>query len=144
MTSSECALCRPRLETPTLRESDFWRIALNRNQNLLGKTILVLRRHIEDVTRLSGEEWMDLHTEVRWTTERLRRAFSPDHFNYSFLQNVDRHVHLHVIPRYVGTREITSVQFCDPDYPARYVEPSADARIVGGDVLAAIASAFDK
>jgi diadenosine tetraphosphate (Ap4A) HIT family hydrolase len=144
MTSAGCALCRPRLETPILRESELWRIALNRNQNLLGKAIVVLRRHIEDVTRLSPEEWMELHAEVGWTTGHLRRAFSPDHFNHSFLQNVDRHVHLHVIPRYVGTREVAGVTFSDPDYPARYLVPSEDENIVGADVLAAIARAFDE
>jgi diadenosine tetraphosphate (Ap4A) HIT family hydrolase len=144
MTSSECVLCRVRLETPVVRESEFWRIALNRNQNLLGKAILVLHRHIEDVTLLSPEEWMDLHAEVRWTTDRLRRAFSPDHFNYAFLQNVDRHVHLHVIPRYVGSREVVGVPFSDPDYPARHLETTRDERVVGQDVLAAVARAFDE
>jgi diadenosine tetraphosphate (Ap4A) HIT family hydrolase len=39
---------------------------------------------------------------VQRTTERLRRAFAPDHFNYAFLQNQDRHVHQHVIPRYAA------------------------------------------
>jgi diadenosine tetraphosphate (Ap4A) HIT family hydrolase len=144
MTSSECVLCRARLETPIVRESDFWRIALNRNQNLLGKAIVVLRRHIEDVTLVSPEEWMELQTEVRWTTDRLRRAFCPDHFNYAFLQNVDRHVHLHVIPRYVGSREVVGVRFSDPDYPTRYLEGTADERVVGQDVLAAVASSFDE
>jgi diadenosine tetraphosphate (Ap4A) HIT family hydrolase len=144
MTVAGCALCRPRLETPVLRESELWRIALNRNQNLLGKTIVVLRRHIEDVTLLSPEEWTELHAEVGWTTGRLRRAFSPDHFNYSFLQNVDRHVHLHVLPRYVGRREIAGVPFSDPDYPARYLQPAAEESIVGADVLAAIAGALDE
>jgi diadenosine tetraphosphate (Ap4A) HIT family hydrolase len=139
MTPPECLLCRPHLETPVLREGEFWRIALNRNQNLLGKTILVLRRHIEDVTLLSVEEWMDLRGEVRWTTERLRKAFSPDHFNYSFLQNQDRHVHLHVIPRYLGNRHVAGVEFSDPDYSEGYRRPSDDERTVAANVLAAIA-----
>jgi diadenosine tetraphosphate (Ap4A) HIT family hydrolase len=53
-------------------------------------------------------------------TERVRAAFAPDHFNYSFLMNLDRHVHLHVIPRYVGTRQLAGVTFEDPDYPDAY------------------------
>jgi diadenosine tetraphosphate (Ap4A) HIT family hydrolase len=143
MTSQPCVLCRPRLETPIVRTSTFWRIALNRNQNQLGKTIIVLRRHLEEVALLSPDEWSELHAEVRWTTERLRDAYAPDHFNYSFLQNQDRHVHLHVIPRYVGTRQVGGIEFSDTGYPARYLEPSADEMIVGGNVLAVIASAFD-
>jgi hypothetical protein len=49
-------------------------------------------------TPVSAAEWLELHTQVQRTSERLRRAFAPDHFNYAFLQNQDRHVHLHVIP----------------------------------------------
>lgn len=144
MTTGECVLCRAELATPIVRRSRFWRVALNRNQNQLGKTIIVLGRHLEEVALLSVDEWSELHTEVCWTTEHLRSAFTPDHFNYSFLQNRDRHVHLHVIPRYVGTRRIAGVEFSDPDYPARYFEPAADERIVGRDVLEAIARAFDE
>ena len=97
MNEAPCALCGP-LSTPTLRETRFWRTTFNRNQNLLGKLMIVLRRHEAAVARLSSEEWAELQTEVRWATNRLRIAFAPDHYNYAFLQNVDRHVHLHVIP----------------------------------------------
>jgi diadenosine tetraphosphate (Ap4A) HIT family hydrolase len=142
MPTRGCVLCRPQLETPILRASRFWRVALNRNQSQLGKSIIVLRRHAEDVVLLSPEEWSELQAEIEWVTERLRDAFSPDHFNYSFLQNQDRHVHLHVIPRYLGTRQVAGAEFSDPDYPDRYLEPAADERIVDRGVLTAIAAAF--
>jgi diadenosine tetraphosphate (Ap4A) HIT family hydrolase len=92
----ECFLCRGQLETPVIRESRLWLTFINRNQNLLGKTIIALRRHEEDVTALTLEEWTELRREIRWLTTRIREAFAPDHFNYSFLMNADRHVHLHV------------------------------------------------
>jgi diadenosine tetraphosphate (Ap4A) HIT family hydrolase len=116
----ECALCRERLETPVVRESRHWRTFVNRNQDLLGKTIVALRRHEEQVTAVTAEEWAELRDEVRWVTERLRATFRPDHFNYAFLMNADPHVHLHVLPRYVGTRVAAGVEFADPDYPERY------------------------
>src|SRR5919201_1953060 len=117
---AECDLCRAALETPVLRESPLWRTALNRNQNLLGKTIVVLRRHEEAVAALSSEEWSELQRELAWVTERLRHAFAPDHFNYAFLQNEDRHVHLHVIPRYAGSRVAGGLVFEDAAYPDHY------------------------
>ena len=74
---------------------------------------------------------------MHWATARLRHAFAPDHYNYAFLQNQDRHVHLHVIPRYAASRSIAGVTFDDPDYPAHYRVPGREER-VAGDVLAAI------
>ena len=134
-----CALCAPELETPVLRESRHWRTALNRNQNLLGKTIVVLRRHEEAVSRLSQDEWTELRGELAWVTLQLSRAFAPDHFNYAFLQNQDRHVHLHVVPRYARQREVDGLIFEDTAYPDHY-RPGEERRLEAGQI-AAIASA---
>jgi diadenosine tetraphosphate (Ap4A) HIT family hydrolase len=134
--ANSCSLCGP-LETPVLRESRFWRTALNRNQNLLGKLIVVLRRHEELVAALSSEEWAELQDELTWASDRLRVAFAPDHFNYAFLQNQDRHVHLHLIPRYASPRQLAGLGFTDADYPDHYRVPAPENRI-GRDVLEAI------
>ena len=135
---AECDLCRAALETPVLRESPLWRTALNRNQNLLGKTIIVLRRHEEDVAALREAEWTELRGELTWVTSRLRQAFAPDHFNYAFLQNQDRHVHLHVIPRYASPRKVGVAVFDDAAYPDHY-RPGEELR-AGSELLAEIAA----
>ncbi len=134
----DCVLCKP-LSTPILRKSRFWRIAVNPNQNLLGKLIIVLERHEEDVTLLQPDEWIELYPEIVWAIARLRDAFAPDHFNYAFLQNQDRHVHLHVIPRYAGPRAVADIEFTDPDYPEMF---RVRSNIVAPAVLAAIAGAI--
>ena len=104
-------------------ESKHWRLVVNRNQNLLGKCMLVLRRHLESVPELAPEEWVDLHPQVQKIHAALRLAFAPDHFNYAFLQNQDRHIHLHIIPRYASPRTVAGIVFEDPDYPAHYSVP---------------------
>jgi diadenosine tetraphosphate (Ap4A) HIT family hydrolase len=139
-----CALCASVLETPVLRESRHWRTALNRNQNLLGKTIVVLRRHEEDVAALTRSEWAELQSELGAVTSGLRAAFRPDHFNYAFLQNQDRHVHLHVIPRYATARSVGEAVFDDPSYPDHYrpgEERRLDAEVL--DEIAAVVRAAD-
>jgi diadenosine tetraphosphate (Ap4A) HIT family hydrolase len=123
--------------SPVLGESIAWRLGLNRNQNLLGKCILVLRRHLEAVADLTPAEWAELHMEMKRATEMLRRAFTPDHFNYAFLQNQDRHVHLHIIPRYAAPRTFGGLVFADPDYPHHYSVP-APARLLDPEQLAAL------
>ena len=111
MSNDQCALCRPVLLTPIVRESAHWRIAINRNQNLLGKLFIALRRHEESVAGLTPDEWSELREQLRWTIDRLQDAFRPDHFNCAFLQNQDRHVHLHVIPRYASARTLAGREF---------------------------------
>jgi diadenosine tetraphosphate (Ap4A) HIT family hydrolase len=78
---------------------------------------------------ISEQEWQELRVRVQRTTEQLRRAFAPDHFNYAFLQNQDRHVHLHVIPRYATARMVAGLRFEDPDYPGHYSVPAPERRV---------------
>ena len=124
--------------TNIILESEYLRLALNRNQNLLGKCILVLRRHCEAVADLTPDEWADLQPQVKHATERLIRAFAPDHFNYAFLQNQDRHVHLHVIPRYGAERTFAGLVFADPDYPDHYAVPMP-VRLLAPEQMAMLA-----
>lgn len=118
----QCNLCDTDLG-PVITESAHWKLVLNKNQSLLGKCFLVLRRHLEAVPHLSPAEWADLHDQLAQATQVLAVAFQPDHFNYAFLQNQDRHVHLHVVPRYAEPRVFAGVTFDDPDYPSHYAVP---------------------
>jgi diadenosine tetraphosphate (Ap4A) HIT family hydrolase len=115
-----CFLCQDALLQWVVRESPQWRIVVNRNQNLLGKLCIVLRRHEESVAGLTEDEWAELRGEIVWAVDRLSRAFTPDHFNHAFLQNQDAHVHLHVIPRYAGVRHFGGIEFADPEYGDHY------------------------
>ena len=107
----------------------LWTIALNRSQNLLGKVMLVLNRPLEQVIFLQDDEWVDLRRQMRRVTLALTAAFQPDHFNYAFLQNQDRQVHLHVIPRYAASRAFAGETFEDPDYPDHYHVPASPHRL---------------
>jgi diadenosine tetraphosphate (Ap4A) HIT family hydrolase len=119
----QCNLCDANLG-PVIAESICWRLILNKNQNLLGKCFLALHRHLEVIPQLSPAEWADLHKQLTRATRMLSLAFQPDHFNYALLQNKDRHIHLHVIPRYNEPRVFARITFDDPDYPAHYAAPA--------------------
>jgi diadenosine tetraphosphate (Ap4A) HIT family hydrolase len=86
--------------------------------------MLVLNRPLEQVILLREDEWADLHRQMRRVTLALTALFQPDHFNYAFLQNQDRQVHLHVIPRYAASRSFDGEPFDDPDYPDNYHVPA--------------------
>lgn len=117
-----CALCDPKLE-PILATSDHWRLVLNWNQDLLGKCFLVAQRHVESLVELTVAEWAELQRQLQLATARLVAAFAPAHFNYAFLQNQDRHVHVHIIPRYGEARAFGGDRFVDTAYPGHYAVP---------------------
>lgn len=138
-TASHCTLCRPDL-APILAEERHWRVVLNHNQNLLGKTMLVLRRHEEAMANLTSQQWADLHGHLRRMQRALEVSFAPDHFNFVFLQNQDRHVHLHVVPRYAAERTWQGLTFRDLDWPDHYGVPGRNPKPIStGEQRAALA-----
>ena len=91
---------------------------------LLVKAIIVLRRHEESVAALTADEWVERRSQLIRMTTALDKAFRPDHYNYAFLQNQDRHVHLHVFPRYATARRVGGEEFTDADYPTTTASPA--------------------
>ena len=57
---------------------------------------------------------------IRRLRSILTDLFNPDQFNYSFLMNLDAHIHLHMIPRYKGDRNFGGVRFVDSDDVPRH------------------------
>ena len=113
-----CVLCG-RLTYP-VADGAHWTIALNLNQNLLGKVMIVANRHVEQVTELDPNEWASLHAEVQRVERALDRIFAPDLYNFAFLMNMDRHVHMHVVPRYRDSREWHGESWTDPHFGSLY------------------------
>ena len=99
-----------------LREGDSWRVVLNKNQNLLGKTMLVLRREASDVLDVTLEEWDAFTDELRRVRRAVDELFHPDRWNHAFLMNADPQVHCHVVPRYASPRVWAGLTFTDPHF----------------------------
>ena len=120
-----------------IEERPSWILAVNRNQDLLGKTILVLRRDCTAVVDIDGEEWVRLHCELQRLVPVLDRLFRPDQVNFAFLMNVDAQVHLHVVPRYSSPRRWHGMDFADAHWGTafgheqRHLEPSELATLAG-------------
>lgn len=91
----------------------LWTVAVNYNQDLLGKTMLVLNRACVSVTDVRLDEWADLHRQIGRVTYGLNTLFAPDGYNFAFLMNQDPEVHLHVLPRYHGQRFWKGLNFED-------------------------------
>jgi mutator protein MutT len=122
-----CKLCR--IEKGLIYQTAYWQVVLNRNQNYLGKTFLVLNRHLTDHWQMNDPEWFELRSLGAKLKAILTELFQPDHFNYAFLQNQDAHVHLHIIPRYAAPRAFGGETFSDGRLGEHYaldIKPTND------------------
>lgn len=104
--------CFPENET-VLRTFRWWQARFNYRQDYPGKVFLALRRHEEDVLALTSGEREEVWQAARSMREAVGSILHPDWWNYMFLGNLDRHVHLHMIPRYATPRTIQGWEFRD-------------------------------
>lgn len=73
-----------------------------------GHCLIVSKRHVADISRLSQEEYGQLMELLRETKDLLQRALEPQGFNVGI--NLGRiagagipgHVHIHIVPRWKG------------------------------------------
>ncbi len=101
-------------------EGHYWRVLVNLNQNLLGRCVVALKRHEEDLFKLTTHEKEELWSLAAKVRQSLGDLFQADHFNFSFLGNSDRHLHLHIVPRYRGTRFFAGLVFDDKAWGHHY------------------------
>ncbi|MGH7198387.1 MAG: HIT family protein [Candidatus Omnitrophota bacterium] len=73
-----------------------------------GHVMIAPYRHLKDVSRLTQEETLELFDMLKRTLKTLSKALKPHGYNVGFnLGRVagagfDKHVHLHVVPRWLG------------------------------------------
>ena len=103
-----------------IEQRPCWTLAVNRNQDLLGKTMLVLQRTCDSVIDIESNEWSLLRLELHRLVPALERLFQPDQFNFAFLMNLDAQVHLHVIPRYASPRLWHGREFTDSNWGSAF------------------------
>jgi diadenosine tetraphosphate (Ap4A) HIT family hydrolase len=90
-----------------------WTLAVNRNQFLLGTSVILLNRPGGSVAALTAAEWMDLHTELQRLERALDDLFAPDAYHHAFLGELDRQVLVNVVPRYRTARTWQGRRFED-------------------------------
>lgn len=126
-------------------ETGRWRVVLDADQRVLGKSFVTLLEHKESISDLSSEDWSDLHEVMRRLEGGAKEAFAPSHFNWSCLMNnavvagQPTHVHWHFHPRYVRPVEFAGETF----YDTELIPPKERTKhVVSDDVLLQIAKAM--
>ncbi len=111
-------------------QTEKWRVVLDPNQSYLGKSFVTLLDHKSSLSDLDEEDWKDFKTLVGRLENGMRKAFQPNHFNWSCLMNIaamngqETHVHWHVCPRYDRPVTIANQTFEDTQWYPREDNPN--------------------
>ena len=113
--------------TDYLFETSYWTVFLNPDQYYLGRSLVVVKRNVGDLAKLSDGEWLDFAKLVKKYESALRKAFGATMFNWSCLMNnafrnnpPDPHVHWHVRPRYSKPTVLEKMAFEDKEFGNHY------------------------
>ena len=80
-----------------------------------GHLLIVSNRHISSLNEATDEELMEFITLGRDCENALRQEYHPNGFNLGFNvgraagAGIDRHLHMHVLPRWFGDSNFVSV-----------------------------------
>jgi diadenosine tetraphosphate (Ap4A) HIT family hydrolase len=86
-------------------EDDFVVACVSKNQVTLGKSSVYYKKHVESFFELSESDRNQLMKSVMDASKVLNKKLKPDHFNFLLLGNYYKHLHWHLIPRYLDSRK---------------------------------------
>ena len=109
-------------------ETKNWLVVLHPNdQYYLGRSVIILMRHVPTLAAVSDDEWLDYKQLVGDFATAASIAFGADHFNWSFNMNhafredpPQLHVHGHVRPRYRVPVTFAGLTFEDQEFGNHY------------------------
>ena len=117
----KCKVCEnPAGYKYEIKKFKYWRLDLFENQSYLGRIAFVLKRHGEDLFEISEEEKKELFDIVKLYKKNVSKLFKPDLFNYASQGNNTRHLHLHIMPRYIDKRLFDGTEFIDTRWGENY------------------------
>ncbi len=117
-----CVFCRlsasgaPSVENGVLWRGELTFAVLNAYPYASGHLMVMPSRHVRSMAEMSNDEGAELWSALRSGVTALERAYSPEGVNFGANlgraagAGIPRHLHLHVVPRWVGdTNFMTSV-----------------------------------
>ncbi len=117
--TGKCVLC----EIPRRRDDEAYIIHRGRHSYIVlnaypynsGHVMIVPYRHTASIENLNDEELNEINTLLRKILRVLRLTFKPEGFNIGVNigraagAGIEEHVHIHVVPRWVGDSNFMAV-----------------------------------
>jgi ATP adenylyltransferase len=107
-----CIFCKKPLEKKDERNLILYRgeetfVVMNRFPYNNGHLMVVPKRHCTDLDELNDREFRELFDVMKVSTQVLERSLSPHGFNIGFNLGPGggaglEHLHLHIVPRWMG------------------------------------------
>tara|TARA_Y100000034_G_scaffold136068_1_gene210594 strand:+ start:773 stop:1195 length:423 start_codon:yes stop_codon:yes gene_type:complete len=104
-------------------ETKYWKVILHTNQAYLGYSLVMVKRSVGHLSKLSKEEWIDLQKVVKILESSYKKIFNATLFNWNcFMNNAYKSnkpkplVHWHFRPRYKNKVEFAGEIFEDKEY----------------------------
>lgn len=108
---SGCCFCdSEQMESRTILKGRHWFVIPDNYPVGRGHALIILNRHHPDMFNLSWPEWKELQDIIEHTEKYLNEEFHPDGYNLGVncgqvAGQTVFHLHIHLIPRYVGDVE---------------------------------------
>jgi diadenosine tetraphosphate (Ap4A) HIT family hydrolase len=94
-----------------------WGVYVHEDQGFIGRCVIWAKREDAlDLALSTKEEQTELFEILPRLRAAAEKSFGATWFNYSFLGNVDRHMHGHFIPRYKEPVIFEGITFTDLNY----------------------------
>ena len=75
-------------------------VYLDRDQHNIGRTLLISREKRSALGQLATLERNIFFSDVFMVSVAIKRAFSPDAFEYGYFEDIDDRLVLHIVPKY--------------------------------------------
>ncbi len=95
----ECKYCKID-ENLLIKRFDSWNVLINSNQYFLGRQSISLKRRVEELTDITNLERDELFYIMKKSKDIVTNLFDANLFNYFVAENITKHLHIHLIPRY--------------------------------------------
>ena len=99
---------------------NYWDVFLHQDQTALGRLYFWYKKEAGDLLDVPKEALIEFHEMGKKIKFALSKAFHPDLYNYLSLNNVTRHLHIHLIPRYSKKIKLFGLVFEDSSFGKSY------------------------
>jgi len=94
----------------------YWDIFLHEDQTVPGRIYFWYKDETLDLLNISEEAFVEFYKLGKEVKNSLIKTFNPSMFNYLALNNNTKHLHIHLVPRYFGVKEVFGLSFKDDNF----------------------------